>query len=89
MKPSYETLLKFYEEVANITIAHSSIRAAEGRYLFVTRELRKGKPVPHEERKHKDATFAVVFPSDLGPALDRVSKMWWKGPGQFKSWRKL
>jgi hypothetical protein len=63
---TYEKLLAFFKEVASLTANHDGI------HFRVTND--------HKDQIEED--IAVVYPSKLGRALEKVDPEWWKNTGE-------
>lgn len=57
---TYNKLLEFYKEVARLTLNHDSIHFS----------------VMNGSKEEQDIDYAVVFPSKLGAALEKVDPEW-------------
>lgn len=66
MTYDYDKLVAFFKEVASLTANHDGIH-------FYTTDN-------HERKLETD--IAVVYPSKLGPALEKVDPLWWKNTGE-------
>lgn len=66
-KVSKAKLLRFYRTVCRLTVEHGSLT---------------GSGWTGTGQKLKRDDYAVIFPTDLGEALESVNKNWWKLRGQ-------
>jgi hypothetical protein len=66
MTYDYDKLVAFFKEVASLTSNHDGIHF----------QVMNGR----EEQISYDV--AVVYPSKLGPALEKVDPEWWKHTGE-------
>lgn len=57
---TYNKLLEFYKEVARLTLNHDSFHFS----------------VMNGAKEEQDIDYAVVFPSKLGAALEKVDPEW-------------